>query len=308
MLNDIAIVIPILNEADTLPHLFKLLCAQTLLPKEIIFVDGGSTDSSNDLINGWSNKSNNCIKIIVNKGGAPGANRNIGIKETDCDWIAFIDAGVYPERDWLEELSKCAMQENVKAVFGVCHFNSDRSFEKAVCALSYGCDTIESVLPSSLFHKDIFVDIGHFKEGLRSTEDTLWIKKFEKTYGARTICSEALVHYPNFPDSLGALVHKWRLYEENAVNACLHRGQQLFFALFFLIIIMMILVSPMIGFLVLLIYVLIRGILDPMRRSRSLFWWKKRPTSLFIALGLGIVIDTSKTIGSITGHLKAIFR
>ena len=306
MLSDIAIVIPILNEAETLPHLFESLCEQTLLPKEIIFVDGGSTDSSTDLINSWSNKSNNCIKIIINKGGAPGANRNMGVKETDCDWIAFIDAGVYPERNWLEELSKCAMQQNVKAVFGVCHFNSDRSFEKAVCALSYGCDTIESVLPSSLFYKDIFIDVGHFKEGLRSTEDTLWIKKFEKIYGVRTICPDALVHYPNFPDSLGTLVHKWRLYEENAVNSCLHKGQQLFFALFFLIITIMILVFPTIGFVILLIYVVVRGLLDPMRRSRSLFWWKERPTSLLIALCLGIVIDISKTIGSITGHLKVI--
>ena len=64
MLSDIAIVIPILNEAETLPHLFESLGEQTLLPKEIIFVDGGSTDSSTDLINSWSNKSNNCIKIM----------------------------------------------------------------------------------------------------------------------------------------------------------------------------------------------------------------------------------------------------
>ncbi len=49
----ITLVVPMLNEARTLPDLLSTLKAQTRRPDELIFVDAGSSDGSADLVRQW---------------------------------------------------------------------------------------------------------------------------------------------------------------------------------------------------------------------------------------------------------------
>lgn len=305
----VSIVIPILNEAATLPQLLDALNAQTYLPHEIIFVDAGSTDGGLALIAQWAMRSRlgeACCKLIPNPGGMPGANRNRGVETAQGEWIAFLDGGVYPEPDWLECLCACAAKHASKAVFGMCRFDAEPAFEKAVCALSYGCGATHPVLPASLFHRDVFTQAGMFAKNLRSAEDILWVRSLEHVYGPRTICTGALVHYRHFPVSLAAAVRKWKLYEMHSVRAGLRQRQQLFLIVFFPGIIAMLIFVPLLGSAFLLSYALIRGVVDPMRRSTHTIWWGDKPMAMLIALGLGIVLDGAKTAGSIAARLEKV--
>ena len=45
-MSNVALIIPMLNEADALPRLVRVLAALSPQPAEIIAVDGGSTDES----------------------------------------------------------------------------------------------------------------------------------------------------------------------------------------------------------------------------------------------------------------------
>jgi len=61
-------------------------------------------------------------------------------------------------------------------------------------------------------------------------------------------------------------------------------------------------------FIVTIIYILIRGFLDPIRRSKDIFWWKKKPFAILIALVVGVAIDLSKTSGSFVAYVKKLIR
>lgn len=299
---DIAVVIPVRNEADTLPALLAGIAAQTLAPHEIIVIDAGSTDDSVAIVEKWAvgrGLGQDRVRVITNPGGMPGSNRNRGVIEARSEWIAFVDAGLVPAADWLACLWDCAESAGSRAIFGQCHFEADSAFEKAVCALSYGCGASLPVLPASLFHRSIFDQAGLFREDLRAAEDFLWMREVERIYGPRVICTEALVHYRHFPATISAVVSKWWLYQHHSIRAGLNSLQSGLMAVFFCLLILSLFTAPIFGGGILLVYVFVRGVIDPMRRSHALVWWGDKPVAVLIAMGLGVTLDATKTLAGL---------
>ena len=100
----VSLVIPILNEAESLPELLQALKAQSHRPDEIIFSDAGSTDGSPALIEAWwrdQGWEHGSCRVLLRPGAMPGAGRNAGVRAARNEWIAFIDGGITPASDWL---------------------------------------------------------------------------------------------------------------------------------------------------------------------------------------------------------------
>lgn len=309
MTADISIVVPVLNEAASLPQLLAAIAGQTMTVREVIVVDAGSTDDSVDIVERWGRRSEELgcerYRVITNPGGLPGANRNRGVTVAAGEWIAFLDAGIEPEPDWIECLWNCAATSGSSAVWGFCDFDANSAFEKAVCALSYGCGTSLAVLPASLFHRSVFRRVGMFLENFRAGEDVLWIRKCESDMGPRTLCDAALVHYRHFPRSLGSLIPKSALYARYAVRAGL-RDKQRWVILCLISVMAACLVSiPSLGLLALSGYVFIRGFVEPVYRSRCWRWWGRWPTALLMALPIGLLVDLAKAYGVLVGSVEA---
>ena len=295
----IAIVIPIFNEATTLSFLLAGIAEQTLAPNEVIVIDSGSTDAGVAIIEKWAVDNSfgeERLRVIANPGGMPGANRNRGITAAKSEWIALIDAGIVPSPDWLACLWSCAEKKQAKAIFGLCHFEAERPFEKAVCSLSYGCTATHPVLPASLFHRSVFNKVGLFREDLRTAEDILWMRAVEQAYGPKMICKSALVYYRHFPTNVSAVIRKWWISSQHAIQAGIYSWKIWILPGFFAIVIMGLVMRPIIGVSLLSIYILARGVFDPMRRSHSLAWWGKSPSSALIAMWLCLVIDAAKSL------------
>ena len=122
MSDSISLLVPILNEAESLPELLSAIEAQTLRPNELIFIDAGSTDGGDILIKNWWEShawSEGSCRVLLIPGAMPGAGRNAGIREARNNWFAFIDGGIIPDRNWLENLYNYALKNNLKSVFGV---------------------------------------------------------------------------------------------------------------------------------------------------------------------------------------------
>ena len=291
----ISVVIPVLNEEKTLPSLLSALASQTLQPNEIFFIDAGSTDQSKEIIRSWTKLCLTEANVILidNPSGMPGANRNIGVQNASpSNWIAFIDAGITPKKNWLSSLVQTAESENAKTVFGRCKFKSYSAFQTAVCALSYGC-TSKPVMPNSLFHPDIFLETaaGLFRGDLRAAEDTLWLSKLDSIAPKRIPTPNIISEYTHFPRNTPEVIQKWGSYEWHINKAGISRKKVDCLILFFTIAV----ISPWINFyltlIMMAIYISSRGIADPIYRSKSIFWWKTFPTSFFYAIYLGIMID-----------------
>lgn len=300
----ITLVVPILNEAISLPELLGGIKTQTLHPNEIIFCDAGSTDGSQDLIkdwwevNGWNNAS---LKVLSLHGAMPGAGRNAGVRAASNDWIAFLDGGIIPANDWLKNLYSFSQKRSSEAIFGVCYFAGSTTFAKAVCALSYGQGSLHPVIPASLFSKTVFMKVGFFPENLRAGEDILWLNSFFEQYTTRDVCDEAHVSYVHFPDSLIKAIRKWKVYEFYCVQAGIRKRQQYLYLFSPLIFMFVFLHNPMYAFGVGTLYFGVRGFIEPIRRSSARPWWGDSPKAILIAPCLALLLDISKWSGIVQG-------
>lgn len=311
MNDSIAMVIPILNEAKTLPALLTGIESQTVLPQEIIFVDAGSTDSSVDSIHAWWQEkkwANAQCQVLSLPGGMPGGGRNAGIRAAQSEWIAFIDGGITPEKDWLEQLTHFVQTHDTQAVFGVCEFSAERTFEKAVCALSYGYGAVHPVIPASLFHRQIFERVGFFREDLRVAEDILWVKQFEMIFGQRSVCWQAKVHYTHFPSNPSELFKKWYLVQHKAILAGTFRRQKFFYPLAFMFLLGSFFWQPFFAIGLLVLYFVLRGLCDPWRRSGRKMWWGRDWLSALACFPVAFLIDCAKLGGIVVGSLQSLIK
>lgn len=295
----VTVVVPMLNEENFISELLHALDRQTLQPYEIIFVDGGSTDLTVEKVEYWikNHKNTTEVKIVVSKGSKPGFGRNLGVKLSCCPLIAFIDAGITPSDGWLSSLYYHYLNSGVVGIFGTCKFYANTNFQRAVCAVSYGYASKCPVIPASLFHKSVFNEIGYFAENLLAGEDLLWVSKFINRYGWRENSKSAEVEYTHFPVNIKSVWRKWRLSEKNCATGHVRDFQNLVYIL----VLSIILTSSFInlGFFCvwIVIYLVIRGIYDPIRRSGHKFWWGKKISLLWLALLLVIVMDVAKVVG-----------
>ncbi|WP_374615133.1 glycosyltransferase family 2 protein [Sphingorhabdus sp.] len=300
----VTLVIPILNEAESLHELLQALKAQSHRPDEIIFADAGSTDGCPALIEAWWRREgweNASCSVLLRPGAMPGAGRNAGVHAARNDWIAFIDGGITPACDWLEQLCRHALARQVPAVFGVCHFSAHAPFAKAVCALSYGHGAVHPVIPASLFARRVFDEIGEFPAHLRAGEDLVWMGALQARFGVQEVCKAAQVSYTHFPTGWRQALRKWRVTELHCVLAGVRTGQQAVYLCGLPALYTVAWVGGGGGCAVFLAYLVLRGVLDPVRRSLDRPWWGRRPGAAFIALPLVAALDIAKWAGIVQG-------
>lgn len=119
----VSIVVPLHNAKASLPNLLESLLNQNY-PKsryEIIVVDDGSTDGSSSMITeAIKERRETCNTKVLrcNEKGGPARARNLGIKNSKGEIIAFTDADAIPDKNWLRELVHGFNNDLVGGVMG----------------------------------------------------------------------------------------------------------------------------------------------------------------------------------------------
>lgn len=300
----VTMVVPVLNEINTVDSLLTAIKLQSSKPGEILFVDAGSTDGTQYAICNWWEQygwEGTRLEVLCKPKALPGAGRNHGVDAAKFDWIVFLDAGITPEPDWLEQLLEHLKKHpSIPAVFGLCVFDPDTPMSKAICAVSFGVGQSHVALPSSIVRRGVFNEIGYFREDLRAAEDQEWVSRFEERYGSRQVCRKALVHYQEVPSSLIATFHKWRRSARHAFCAGVHRKQITLFLIMPPIVLICASLWPTLGMIIFLSYLIVRGVIDPIRRSNSI-WWNKTFYAIPLAILAAMVIDIAKWLGFMNG-------
>lgn len=196
----VSLVITFLNEESTIGLLLEGIARQTLLPAEIILVDGGSTDATEKNIRQWQKNPKIGKKIrFLQKTGNRSVGRNYGIQKARHPWIAITDAGCVPEPNWLSALTEEQRVSQADVIAGYYYGLPKNTFEQAV--VPYALVTPKRVNPktflpatrSMLMHKSVWEKVGGFDETLSFNEDFAFANTVQQENISRSFTFQALV-------------------------------------------------------------------------------------------------------------------
>ncbi len=105
-MNSFSIIVPVYNVEKYLNKCLESLVNQTYKDYEIIIVNDGSTDKSQNIINNYKEKYSKIVKSYKKKNGGLSSARNYGLKKATKDYILFVDSDDYIEKNTLEILNK----------------------------------------------------------------------------------------------------------------------------------------------------------------------------------------------------------
>lgn len=120
----VSFIIPTLNEEARIEGCVKAIKPQLKDGDEIIVVDNGSLDKTNQIA-----KSLGCKIICEPKKGLSNA-RNAGAKAAASNILCFIDSDGRVSSDWLEEARESLQDEKISAVSGLNIFESEDPIKK----------------------------------------------------------------------------------------------------------------------------------------------------------------------------------
>lgn len=99
----VSLIVPVYNVYNYLDRCLDTLINQTYKTIEIIAVNDGSTDNSEDIIDKYMKKDTRVKKYNKENGGLSSA-RNFGIKYATGEYIMFLDSDDYFELDMVEKM------------------------------------------------------------------------------------------------------------------------------------------------------------------------------------------------------------
>ena len=203
---DVALLIPVRNDAKNLNEILLAINDQSYPPNEIVIVDS----STNKEVLGIVEKYENNIPVIYHheRKAYPGKARNIGVELAHGEWIAFLDSKTIPEEDWLERYQHLIQAYHADVIFGVTQFNAKSTFQKALQAATYGKIGHHTV-PGTLIKKKVFTDSGGFLEHVRMGEDIEWRERLIKNGLNIHRSEETVVTYTGLPTNLSSTLKKY---------------------------------------------------------------------------------------------------
>ena len=153
------------NEEENIARLLDSLLIQEP-PVEIIVVDAGSKDRTQEIVRKYANSYPN-IKLYV-KEGTRGESLNYGIEKANGDIIAFIGADDEADKDWIKHIRKAIMDGN-DVVFGKCVLIGKYTFERVKMFV----DGVDISMPgtNTAYRKDVLLNVGGFDSKLVTAED-----------------------------------------------------------------------------------------------------------------------------------------
>ncbi len=208
MSRKITTIIPFFNNESTLPIMLDSILNGILVPDEIILIDDGSTDSSANIAKDYQRK-NSFIRYYYQNHAGVSAARNLGISNATGDWISFLDADDFIEKnmykamiDSLDDNPECmgciAGYYTEKNGISTPYVYTESSIIKSQDLLEkmFSNDNIRGFLFTRLFHINLFKNIS-FDSEIKLCEDLLFqTQLFLSNSDVQfAVCQEPVYHY-----------------------------------------------------------------------------------------------------------------
>ncbi len=113
----ISVIIPVYNSENYLKRCINSILDSTFDDFEIILVNDGSTDKSQEICEQFSNADKR-VKLLNQENAGASSARNTGIAESAGDWIVFVDSDDYIHPRFLEMVAAYADSQYDCLIFG----------------------------------------------------------------------------------------------------------------------------------------------------------------------------------------------
>jgi glycosyltransferase involved in cell wall biosynthesis len=178
----VSVIVPVYNGAATVAAALDSIVAQTFSDFEIVAIDDGSTDDSPIVLERYRPR----VRVLTQQNRGPSAARNLGVRNSVGEYLAFLDADDLWRPEFLER-TVAALDRDPAIVLVYTDLELADSTGAPMGARligSRGVPTVRDmlerlwpILPSSVvMRRDAFERAGGFPEELSSFEDVyFWL-------------------------------------------------------------------------------------------------------------------------------------
>jgi len=209
----ISFIVLTYNSERTVQKCLESISAQRC-EKEIIVVDGGSTDKTVEIAKRQG------TKIVTETSRFLGVPRNAGMEHAKGEYIAFVDSDVVLPQGWLSIALEKIKKSKIIAGVGGPGISPEKGRVSDSLNFLYGksIKTKESYVKSlptmDLLYKRDVIKNQKFLDHLKTTEDVEFNFRLVKS-GYKLLFSSDLYVYHYHPTNLRQMVKKWYNYGRN---------------------------------------------------------------------------------------------
>jgi glycosyltransferase involved in cell wall biosynthesis len=143
----ISVIVPVYNVKPYLKKCLDSILRQSYRDLEILVIDDGSTDGSQDICDDFG-KTDERIRVFHTENRGLACARNLGLEHAKGDWIGFIDSDDWIEPDTYECLMKTAGETDADVVECgyILEFAKTSKNRKAVNQTVCGADAVDALI------------------------------------------------------------------------------------------------------------------------------------------------------------------
>ncbi|MFM1757367.1 MAG: hypothetical protein RL621_2364 [Bacteroidota bacterium] len=182
----VSVIIPAYNSADWIAETIRSVLNQDYNNLEIIVINDGSSDKTESIVKSFGDK----VKYFHKTNGGQSSARNLGILNSNGEFIAFIDSDDLWEKEKTSVQISYLEANNYKWIYsdGIAFDSLSRDvlFQFSKMSYPYEDNVLINLfnscfipMPTVIVKKEVFLEVGYFNEDnrFRNREDwEMWLR------------------------------------------------------------------------------------------------------------------------------------
>lgn len=179
----VSIIVPVYNSEKYIEKCIDSILGQTYKNIEVLLIDDGSTDNSLEKCKLYADKR---IRVITGNNYGVSHARNIGLRNSNGEYIAFVDSDDYCERNMIETLVNLIQDKDLSIISSyservynnvfderdTVEFNAEEAIKELHIGILY-----QGQVWGKLFKKDIISTL-RFEQNLFINEDMVFVQRY----------------------------------------------------------------------------------------------------------------------------------
>lgn len=183
IISDISVVIPLYNKAAEIERTLGSVLSQSVLPREVIVVDDGSTDGSAEKVERMASP---LVRLVRQPNAGVSAARNRGMEMASGRWIALLDGDDWWRQDYLVAMARLIERNPDCGAYGSGFYvdnggglvvGDTPKSEGVVNFFEESMHRFVLIPSATILRRDLVMQLGGFPVGMRMGEDQyLWTR------------------------------------------------------------------------------------------------------------------------------------